>query len=131
MTILFKREGLTCTKDGDHIIMEGGTYGTRSIYAPEWDKQRHARIQAHWKGYCENNGIDLNTGEHQRHDDIEELCGPYYEVGEYFCIDINQGTRDAIILGTLDGEMIIEYTMPAGTTALQIMKNEKGIAHGK
>ena len=50
----------------------------------------------------------------------------YYQSGDAMTLFVNQGERDACVLGTIDDHMIVEYEMPSGTTALQILNNEKG-----
>ncbi len=51
--------------------------------------------------------------------------GLLYEAGDHMKLWVNQGERTAWVLGTLNDLMIVEYEMPAGTTALNILKNEK------
>ena len=50
-----------------------------------------------------------------------------YETGDRIYIWVNQGERRARVLGTLDDLMIVEYEMPAGTTALYILKNDDDV----
>jgi len=49
-----------------------------------------------------------------------------YESGDNITLFRNQGDRDAWVLGTLGDQMIIEYEMPSGTTALNILMNRNG-----
>ena len=55
----------------------------------------------------------------------------YFQGGDAMTLFINQGERDALVLGTIDELMIVEYEMPNGTTALQILKNEKSVSYGR
>ena len=45
-----------------------------------------------------------------------------YQVGDWLYVLVNQGKRDAWVLGILGEQIIVEYTMPSGTTALLIVK---------
>ena len=54
----------------------------------------------------------------------------YYQSGDAMTLFVNQGERDACVLGTIDDHMIVEYEMPSGTTAMQILKNEKSAGDG-
>lgn len=53
----------------------------------------------------------------------------FYIAGDLMTLFINQGERDVWVLGTIDNQMIVEYEMPSGTTAMQMLKNEKGAGH--
>ena len=44
--------------------------------------------------------------------------------GSYFTLEINQGKREAEVLAVIGAEALVEYTMPAGTSALHIMKTK-------
>ena len=46
-----------------------------------------------------------------------------FTVGEVFFVHINQGKREATALAVLGDEVLAEYTMPKGTSALFITKN--------
>ena len=46
-----------------------------------------------------------------------------YKSGQRISIWVNQGERDAWVLGTLEDQIIVEYEMPSGTTALNILQN--------
>ena len=41
-----------------------------------------------------------------------------YEAGDQIEVTRNQGKREAVVLAVIDDEVLIEYTMPKGTTAL-------------
>ncbi len=41
-----------------------------------------------------------------------------YEAGDNITITRNQGKREAVVLAVIGDEVLIEYTMPKGTTAL-------------
>jgi hypothetical protein len=43
------------------------------------------------------------------------------KVGDTFTIDVNQGPREAMALARIGNQVLIEYAMPAGSTALQIL----------
>lgn len=45
---------LTARIEADRIVFEGGAQGAHSL---AWDVSSEARVRAHWRGYCENNGI--------------------------------------------------------------------------
>jgi len=45
-----------------------------------------------------------------------------YQSGDWLYVLVNQGKRDALVLGTLGEQIIVEYTMPSGTTALLIVE---------
>ena len=49
----------------------------------------------------------------------------YYRCGNWLSIFVNQGLRDAWILGIIGDQMIVEYEMPSGTTALTIFNTHK------
>lgn len=44
--------------------------------------------------------------------------------GQDLQVWVNQGMRDAIVLGVIEDEMIVEYEMPAGTTAMLVMPRD-------
>ena len=46
-----------------------------------------------------------------------------YKAGDRLFIWSNQGERGAWVLGTLEDQIIVEYEMPSGTTALNILQN--------
>ena len=46
-----------------------------------------------------------------------------YKSGQRISIWVNQGERDAWVLCTLEDQIIVEYEMPSGTTALNILQN--------
>jgi len=123
ITTLDTKGNLKLIQDGDHVIMEGGERGTHSIFVPDYDEKREQRIAAHWRGYCENNDVDFDA--------IETEVDNAYEAGDDFSIWINQGFRDAVVLATVGEQMIVEYEMPAGTTALVRMDNLPCVQSGK
>lgn len=41
--------------------------------------------------------------------------------GDTFLVNVNQGDREAMVLAVIGNQALIEYVMPAGTTALQIV----------
>lgn len=47
-----------------------------------------------------------------------------YEPDDQVEVTRNQGKREAIVLAVIDNEVLIEYTMPKGTTALNITTHE-------
>jgi hypothetical protein len=51
-----KPGGLRLRREGDEIIMEGGTFGGHSIRASVSSGER---LLVHWKGYVENQGLSL------------------------------------------------------------------------
>ena len=57
------------------------------------------------------------------------LTSGHYQSGDAMTLFVNQGERDACVLGTIDDHMIVEYEMPSGTTAMQILKNDNGADH--
>jgi hypothetical protein len=44
-----------------------------------------------------------------------------WKPGDTFTININQGDREAMVLAVIGRQCLIEYAMPAGSTALQIV----------
>ena len=58
------------------------------------------------------------------------LCGRYLNAGDDMQVFVNQGWRDAMVLGVDEGMMIVEYEMPAGTTAMLLMPRD-GSYQGK
>ena len=44
-----------------------------------------------------------------------------YSVGDRTTVEANQGAREAYVLATIGNEVLVEYFMPNGTTALRIM----------
>jgi hypothetical protein len=44
-----------------------------------------------------------------------------WKPGDTFTIEVNQGAREAVVLAVIGDKSLIEYTMPAGSTALQIV----------
>lgn len=57
---------------------------------------------------------------------IRELEPQTYEAGDSLEVFVNQGNREAVVLGVIDDQMMVEYEMPAGTTAMLLMPNEIG-----
>lgn len=53
------------------------------------------------------------------------------DAGDNVEIWVNQGMRDAVVLGTHDDLAIAEYEMPAGTTALTVLPRDGGKNWGK
>lgn len=45
--------------------------------------------------------------------------------GDTLWVDVNQGTRSAVVLAVLGPQTLIEYDMPAGTSALRILEDGK------
>lgn len=41
--------------------------------------------------------------------------------GDTFLVNVNQGDREAMVLAVIGDQALVEYAMPAGTTALQIV----------
>jgi hypothetical protein len=60
--------------------------------------------------------IALDEQHHQKQTSLE--------AGDTLEVFVNQGMRDAIVLGVIDDEMIIEYEMPAGTTAMLVLPRD-------
>jgi hypothetical protein len=53
---------------------------------------------------------------------LEEFLDVFkWEVRDHLLIHVNQGERDAYVLAVVGDEALIEYEMPAGTTALWII----------
>lgn len=44
--------------------------------------------------------------------------------GDYLTIYANQGQRNAVVLAVIDGQALLEYDMPKGTTALRIVPTD-------
>lgn len=44
-----------------------------------------------------------------------------WKPGDTFLISVNQGDREAMVLAVIGNQALIEYVMPAGSTALQIV----------
>jgi hypothetical protein len=44
-----------------------------------------------------------------------------WQPGDTFTINVNQGDREAMVLAVIGNQALIEYVMPAGTTALQVV----------
>lgn len=44
-----------------------------------------------------------------------------WKPGDTFMINVNQGDRKALVLAIIGNQALIEYVMPAGSTALQIV----------
>jgi hypothetical protein len=43
------------------------------------------------------------------------------KVGDTFTLNVNQGDREALVLARIGNQVLIEYAMPAGSTAMQIL----------
>ncbi len=52
------------------------------------------------------------------------LADKRYEPGDNVEITRNQGKREAVVLAVIGDKVLIEYTMPKGTTALNITTHE-------
>lgn len=61
---------------------------------------------------------------------VEELAVPFrWQPRDHFQVDVNQGMRDAYVLAVIGDEALIEYEMPAGTTALWVIRAGDPDAH--
>ena len=64
-----------------------------------------------------------------------EVASPHKDyVGDYYVVYRNQGDRDAAIVSTSGDDILVEYEMPNGTTALNIIKPDgsyKAISYAK
>lgn len=62
---------------------------------------------------------------------LEEFMDVFYswEPGDSFTVHVNQGEREARVLGVDGDEAIIEYEMPKGTTALRLINRHDPTAH--
>ena len=69
------------------------------------------RLQLHWEGFCLNNG---------------QTPEPDLAAGDETEVYVNQGWREARVLAVLGNKALVEYTMPAGTTALTIYEHAMG-----
>lgn len=47
--------------------MQGGKYGSHSIYGPNCFNER---VAAHWQGYIENNGLDASQAQYKIYDNL-------------------------------------------------------------
>ena len=101
------RTGVICTlgTEGDNYVMVGS--GVHTLYAPCTSDER---LEAHWEGFVENNG-----GFRPRH-----------QAGEDITVHRNQGDRDATVMAVVGDEALIEYVMPNGTSALNIISVWEG-----
>ena len=54
-----KPKGLQLFREGDQIVMAGGTWGSHSLSAKVSSAER---LLTHWKGYVENQGLSLGPG---------------------------------------------------------------------
>lgn len=43
------------------------------------------------------------------------------DVGDSFCLEVNQGEREAEVLAIIGDQALIEYLMPNGTSSLRIV----------
>jgi hypothetical protein len=71
------------------------------------------RLQAHWAGFCQNNGCEgtsLNI----------------IEAGDDLLVWSNQNYRDAVVLAVAGTEALVEYEMPNGTTAMNVYSVHNG-----
>lgn len=53
-----------------------------------------------------------------------------WKAGDRLQVHVNQGWREAWVLAVIDDEALVEYRMPAGTTAMQIIQNNKRCPYG-
>ena len=118
-----------------HFVMDKAFTGRAAIHFIGFvgirteDKLRITRVE-----------IDRATSAFSKGGKTEQvhLAGRYaateLDAGEWFTLAINQGQREAEVLATIGDEALVEYTMPAGTSALHIMnrKTSRGEkkAHG-
>jgi hypothetical protein len=58
---------------------------------------------------------------------LEQLDPEYgmLNAGDSLDVWINQGHREALVLGVIGDQMIVEYEMPAGTTAMLVMNRDE------
>jgi hypothetical protein len=54
-----------------------------------------------------------------------------WKPGDRLELDVNQGWREAWVLAVVDDEALVEYRMPAGTTAMQIIQNNRRSHYGR
>lgn len=54
-----------------------------------------------------------------------------WKPGDRLQLDVNQGWREAWVLAVIDDEALVEYRMPAGTTAMQIIQNNRRSHYGR
>lgn len=47
-----------------------------------------------------------------------------YEAGDIVHLWVNQGMREGVVLGVCHDMMIVEYEMPAGSTALNVLPKD-------
>jgi len=52
-----------------------------------------------------------------------------WEPGDHLKVDVNQGQRPATVLAVVGDEALIEYEMPAGSTAMWVIKADRKPAH--
>lgn len=61
---------------------------------------------------------------------LEEFAVPFrWKPNDHLRVDVNQGARDAYVLAVIGNEALIEYEMPAGTTALWVIKADRAEPH--
>jgi len=54
-----------------------------------------------------------------------------WKPGDRLQLDVNQGWREAWVLAVVDDEALVEYRMPAGSTAMQIIQNNRRSNNGR
>ncbi len=96
--------------NGNYTHTMTGPTGEHTISTGSMGKKAYARVTAHWEGFLANNGVQP----------LE--CQDLTEV------EANQGMRPADVLAVMGEECIVEYQMPAGTTALRILRTYQGDA---
>ena len=54
MRTVYEQNGMTCTRQGDAYVFEGGNFNEHRLAQ---DQTNNERLLAHWKGYLEANGF--------------------------------------------------------------------------
>lgn len=116
--ILFDRRSYIAGEKNPIPFIEGTCFDLRhSVMAPDKDL---------WS-------VDFRDVNEMPHSAPAEYCVnlKHFRIGGGTTIDRNQGNRDATICARIDNEILIEYEMPKGTTALVVIDITKKAARDK
>lgn len=102
-----KPGGLRLFREGDQIVMDGGTWGSHSISAKI---SSGARLLTHWKGYVENQGLTLGPGYAPTR---PSALAPDYAVGEkvmFQSASAPKGWRSGTVVRVTPKRVLVEYS---------------------
>lgn len=104
------REGV-----GWQDVPERGGYPLK--FLPNLFDQKKRPVTAVQLRLCDRHG-EIRYPDYKMEEFVEEFV---WKPGDVLEVNVNQGWRQAVILAVLGQEALLEYEMPAGTTALWVI----------